>query len=237
MPRIEPRPAPRHRSTPSHPKRPRHPRAHEVTMKPYACRAASILAAALLTAVVPAAAQDVPNLDKTVTVHTLENGWTFIIYERPSRRSSPSRPTSNVGSAQEVPGITGLAHMFEHMAFKGTPNIGTNDFKGEKAALDKIDQAYAAYDTERRKPVAGRREGEAARAGVEEGPGRRRQVRRVERVRRHHRPRRRRGPERRHGRRLDDLLLLAALQQGRAVGLSRIGAVPPPGLPRVLQGA
>ena len=38
----------------------------------------------------------------------------------------------NVGGAQEVPGITGLAHMFEHMAFKGTPNIGTPDFEGNQ---------------------------------------------------------------------------------------------------------
>jgi len=101
---------------------------------------------------VPAAAQDVPNLDKTVTVHTLENGWTFIIYERPVAPVFSFATYVNVGSAQEVPGITGLAHMFEHMAFKGTPNIGTNDFKGEKVALDKIDAAYAAYDAERRKP-------------------------------------------------------------------------------------
>ncbi len=41
----------------------------------------------------------------------------------------------NVGSAQEVPGITGLAHMFEHMAFKGTPEIGTTDWPAEKEAL------------------------------------------------------------------------------------------------------
>jgi len=44
--------------------------------------------------------------------------------------------------------------MFEHMAFKGTPNIGTNNYEQEKVALDKIDKAYAAYDAERRKPGA-----------------------------------------------------------------------------------
>ena len=120
-------------------------------MRPHSRRAAALFAAALLTAALPAAAQDVPNLDKTVTVHTLENGWTFIIYERPVAPVFSFATYVNVGSAQEVPGITGLAHMFEHMAFKGTPNIGTRDFKGEKVALDRVDETYAAYDAERRK--------------------------------------------------------------------------------------
>src|SRR4029453_11400249 len=42
------------------------------------------------------------------------------------------------------------AHMFEHMAFKGTTNIGTTDYAAEKKALEKVDQAYAAYDSGRR---------------------------------------------------------------------------------------
>ncbi|MBI1940930.1 MAG: insulinase family protein, partial [Acidobacteria bacterium] len=57
----------------------------------------------------------------------------------------------NVGSVQEDPGITGLAHMFEHMAFKGTDKIGTTDYSAEKVALEKIEEAYAAYDRERRR--------------------------------------------------------------------------------------
>ena len=32
---------------------------------------------------------------------------------------------ARVGSANERPGITGLAHLFEHMMFKGTKTIGT----------------------------------------------------------------------------------------------------------------
>src|SRR6516164_4956156 len=56
------------------------------------------------------------------------------------------------GAAQEVPGITGLAHMFEHMAFKGTSVVGTKDYPKEKEALAAVDAAYHAYDTERRKP-------------------------------------------------------------------------------------
>ncbi len=36
---------------------------------------------------------------------------------------------AHVGSANERPGITGIAHLFEHMMFKGTPTIGTKDYK------------------------------------------------------------------------------------------------------------
>jgi predicted Zn-dependent peptidase len=56
-----------------------------------------------------------------------------------------------VGSAQEEHGITGMAHMFEHMAFKGTPHIGTRDYDAEKKALAKVDQTYADLDAERMK--------------------------------------------------------------------------------------
>ena len=38
----------------------------------------------------------------------------------------------DVGGAQEGVGQTGMAHMFEHMAFKGTDRIGTNNFAAEK---------------------------------------------------------------------------------------------------------
>src|SRR5262249_36047283 len=84
--------------------------------------------------------------------HKLPNGWTFIIYERPIAPVFSFSSYVDVGSAQEVPGITGLAHMFEHMAFKGTPNIGTKDYDGEKKVLEKVDAAYAALDAERHNP-------------------------------------------------------------------------------------
>ncbi len=37
---------------------------------------------------------------------------------------------------------TGLAHLLEHMAFKGTPAIGTRDARAEAALLDAVDQAF-----------------------------------------------------------------------------------------------
>ncbi len=116
---------------------------------------AAALAAALLVAVAPSAvAQDLEEFGNKVTVHELANGWTFIIVERPVAPVFSFATHVDVGSAQEVPGITGLAHMFEHMAFKGTDRIGTKDYKAESKVLRQIEEAYFAYDAERRKPDA-----------------------------------------------------------------------------------
>jgi predicted Zn-dependent peptidase len=86
-------------------------------------------------------------------VKKLDNGLTVIMMERHEAPVFSYATIVNAGSAQEVSGITGLAHMFEHMAFKGSQHIGTTDYAAEKVALQKVEDAYAAYDRERRKPV------------------------------------------------------------------------------------
>ena len=99
-------------------------------------------------------AQDLASFSKRVTTHTLKNGWTFIIVERPVAPVFAFMTRVNVGSAQEGSGVTGLAHMFEHMAFKGTPRLGTTDYEAEKKALKSLEQAYLAYQEERSAPDA-----------------------------------------------------------------------------------
>src|SRR5262245_54374227 len=106
----------------------------------------------LLALAAPAVAQDLQSFAARTTVHKLANGWTFIILERPAAPVFSFVTIADVGSAQEVPGITGLAHMFEHMAFKGTPNLGTTDYTAEKKALDALEAAYQAYQSERLSP-------------------------------------------------------------------------------------
>jgi predicted Zn-dependent peptidase len=107
------------------------------------------LALLLFTAAGAAVAQDLKSFEQRTTVHKLANGWTFIIVERPTAPVFSFATIADVGSAQEVPGITGLAHMFEHMAFKGTPNIGSTDYAAEKKALEALEAAYQAYQAER----------------------------------------------------------------------------------------
>ena len=119
----------------------------------FRCAAIAAIGLVVLGAIAaPARAQSLEEAEKKLTVHKLPNGWTFLIYERPVAPVFSFSSYVDVGSAQEVPGITGLAHMFEHMAFKGTPNIGTNDYEAEKKVLAQIDAAYAALDAERRGP-------------------------------------------------------------------------------------
>ncbi|WP_447971664.1 M16 family metallopeptidase [Nitrospira sp. M1] len=94
-------------------------------------------------------AQDLASFSKHVTPHTLKNGWTFIIVERPKAPVFAFMTRVNVGSAQEQSGRTGLAHMFEHMAFKGTPRLGTSNYAEEKTALKNLEDAYLAYQQAR----------------------------------------------------------------------------------------
>ncbi len=112
----------------------------------------TLLAFVLVSATV-LSAQDIASFEKRITTKKLANGLTVIIMERPEAPVFSFFTHVDAGSAQEVQGITGLAHMFEHMAFKGTEKIGTKNFAAEKAALAKVEQAYAAYLKENLKEV------------------------------------------------------------------------------------
>jgi predicted Zn-dependent peptidase len=100
-----------------------------------------------------AGAQDLASFEKRVTKKVLPNGLTVLICGRHEAPVFSFFTHVDVGSDREVPGITGLAHMFEHIAFKGTDKIGTTNYTAEKLALAKVEKAYAAYDRERRKEV------------------------------------------------------------------------------------
>ena len=112
-------------------------------------RRTSMLVALLLLVASAATAQDLASFEKRTSMRVLDNGLTVIILERHDAPVFSYATLVNAGSAQEVPGITGLAHMFEHMAFKGSDQIGTKDWKAEEAALRKVEEAYAAYQQAR----------------------------------------------------------------------------------------
>src|SRR5882762_5430609 len=100
-----------------------------------------------------AVSQDLASFEKRTTVKKLANGLTIIICERPEAPVFSFFTHVDAGSVQDPMGKTGLAHMFEHMAFKGTDTIGTRDYSAEKVALEKVEKAYAAYRYERDKRV------------------------------------------------------------------------------------
>ena len=100
-----------------------------------------------------ASAQDAASFEKRITVKKLPNGLTLLICERPEAPVFSFFTLVDAGSAQDPMRATGLAHMFEHMAFKGTTTIGTTNYAAEKPALAKVETTYAAYIAERDKAV------------------------------------------------------------------------------------
>ena len=109
-----------------------------------------ILGLALLM-VAPATAQSLEEFEKTVTEFTLANGMKFILVERHEVPIVAFHLYMDVGAVDENIGQTGVAHLFEHMAFKGTRTIGTKNYAREKKALEKLDAAYRAREAERAK--------------------------------------------------------------------------------------
>jgi predicted Zn-dependent peptidase len=106
-----------------------------------------------LLLLVPAllAAQSLKDFEKKVTTFKLANGLTFLIIERHDAPVVSFHTYVNAGAVDDPGGETGLAHMFEHMAFKGSPTIGTKNWAKEKVALDAIEKAYDKLETEENK--------------------------------------------------------------------------------------
>ncbi len=96
-------------------------------------------------------AEGYKELESKVVKHTLPNGLRVLVLERHVAPVASFVTWADVGSANEVKGITGIAHLFEHMAFKGTDTVGTKDIDAELKAMDKEDEAFDAWLAEYRK--------------------------------------------------------------------------------------
>ena len=91
------------------------------------------------------------NLEKQVKEFTLPNGLKFIVVERHNAPVFSFETMVNAGGTDEQVGQTGIAHMMEHMAFKGTSVVGTKDWAKEKPLLDAEETAWQALLNERRR--------------------------------------------------------------------------------------
>ncbi len=98
-----------------------------------------------------AVAQDLSEFEKRMTKFTLANGLKFLVLERHEAPVVSFHTYADAGSVDEVKGITGLAHLFEHMAFKGTKTVGTKDYQAEAKAMAQMDELFEAMKVERRK--------------------------------------------------------------------------------------
>jgi predicted Zn-dependent peptidase len=105
----------------------------------------------LLTGNVGRAADVAVDLKLDVREFQLENGMLFLVVERPATPQVACRLSIRAGSALEPAGKTGIAHMLEHMMFKGTKNFGTLDVAQDQKLQQQIEAAYQTILAEQRK--------------------------------------------------------------------------------------
>jgi predicted Zn-dependent peptidase len=94
----------------------------------------------------PLHAQKVPVVEKY-----LSNGMRVLLVERHDEPTVAGGWVAHVGSSNEKPGMTGIAHLFEHMMFKGTPTIGTTDAKKDLQILAEQEKVRDQMRAEERK--------------------------------------------------------------------------------------
>lgn len=96
-------------------------------------------------------AQTFDEMEASVKEHVISNGMKFIVLERHEAPVVSFHVYADVGSTNEDYGITGISHLLEHMAFKGTTTVGTNDVSSELAIYEKLDPLYDRLNLERKK--------------------------------------------------------------------------------------
>jgi len=83
--------------------------------------------------------------------YTLDNGFKLFVYPRDSSPMFAGMLYVDAGSAEENVNETGLAHLLEHMAFKGTPWVGTKDWEKERPLIIEIEKVGVQLADETRK--------------------------------------------------------------------------------------
>jgi len=116
-------------------------------------RSLSVLLALTAGAFGAARSQDLKSFEQRITSKVLPNGLTIIICERHDAPVFSYDTFVDAGDVNDPMGESGIAHMFEHLAFKGTSEIGTKDYQDEKVALEKVEEANNAYEAEYLKPI------------------------------------------------------------------------------------
>ena len=77
---------------------------------------------------------------------TLKNGLRVIVKEDRRAPTAVQMVWYRIGSMDEVDGASGVAHVLEHMMFKGTPKVGPGEFNKRVAAAGGRDNAFTSRD-------------------------------------------------------------------------------------------
>lgn len=91
---------------------------------------------------------ETPNVQLSLNVHkfTLDNGLTVLLHESHSAPLISYHTWYRVGSRDEHPGVTGAAHMLEHMMFKGAKKYSGKDFDHILHANGIVNNAFTTAD-------------------------------------------------------------------------------------------
>ncbi len=98
----------------------------------------------------------------SVVEKELSNGMKVLMLPRKGEPTISGGWVARVGSANERPGITGIAHLFEHMMFKGTPTLGTKDYKKDLEIINEQERVRDLMRAEESKVRDLYRKGEIA---------------------------------------------------------------------------
>ncbi|WP_317192323.1 M16 family metallopeptidase [Hymenobacter jeongseonensis] len=101
--------------------------------------------------------ETVPGDPLQVRIYKLDNGLTVYLSDYKDAPRIQTYVAVRAGSKNDPATATGLAHYLEHMVFKGTSKLGTQDWAKEKVELDKIEALYEVYRGQRNDPVARKR--------------------------------------------------------------------------------
>ncbi len=94
-------------------------------------------------------------LAERVVEHRLSNGLQLVMVERHQTPVVSCTIAYKVGGVNERSGMTGVAHLYEHMAFKGTRTLGTKDYRKETVILQRMDRAWSDLRKEQDKGPRG----------------------------------------------------------------------------------
>src|SRR4051812_9481424 len=100
-------------------------------------------------------AQKVPVVEKQ-----LSNGMRVLLVERHDDPTVAGGWVAHVGSSNERPGMTGIAHLFEHMMFKGTRTLGTKNYERDQQIIQEQERIREGIRQEEAKMRAAYRLGE-----------------------------------------------------------------------------
>lgn len=106
---------------------------------------------AVLTLILSSTSLHAATLEEKVVEHTMKNGMKLLLVERHTSPTVSAWIRFRVGSVDEKSDERGIAHLLEHMLFKGTTTLGTKDYAAEKPVLDNIEKVAQSLTAERAK--------------------------------------------------------------------------------------